>query len=164
MLAPDSQIKLNKALLIIWIIHFAFILSLIIYLYVSNIVIELHHGRFEGFVEFKEVDLLKNILYLVSALIVLIIFILRRFLATPNKIPLIPTSTTDIDEILRALISANILIFALCSTPVLYGFMLFLLDGILREFYFLVAVSFILLIICFPKRHKWEEIINKILI
>jgi hypothetical protein len=163
MLEQNSKAKFNKALLITRIVHLAFILSLIVYLYISNIIIKLHYGFFAGFVKFKEVDLLKNILYLVSALTVMVIFILCRFLATPNKIPLIPTSTTDIDEILRALTSANILIFALCASPVLYGFVLFLLDGMLIEFYFLTGLSFILLIICFPKRHKWEKTINNIL-
>lgn len=163
MLSSDSLAKFNKSLLIIRIIYFAFIILLAIYLYISNIIIELHHGSFEGFTKFKEVELFKNILYITSILTVVVIFILWRFLYDPSKIPLIPTSTTNIDEILRALISGSILIFALCKSIVLYGFVLFLIGGMLIEFYFLAGASFILLLICFPKRAKWEEVIDRIL-
>ncbi len=160
MLDPASQTKLNKSLLTIRIVYFACLISLAIYLFITNIIIELHHGSFESFTKSKEVNLVKNILYLISGLTVVVILILQRFLSNPNKIPLIPTSTTNIDEILRALTSGSILIFALCETVALYGLVLFLIAGLLKGFYFLLGLSFVLLLICFPKREKWEEIVK----
>lgn len=161
MLDPVSETKLNKSLLTVRIIYFACVISLVIYLFIPHIIIELHHGSFEGFANFKEVDLLKNILYLISGLTIVIVLILRRFLSNPNKIPLISISTTNIDEILRALISGSIFIFALCEAVTLYGLVLFLIAGLLGEFYFLGGVSFILFLICFPRRQKWEETVNQ---
>lgn len=154
MLDPVSETKLNKSLLTVRIIYFALVISLAIYLFIPHIIIELHHNSFEGFDKFKEVDLLKNILYLISGLTVIIILILRRFLV-------IPLITTNIDEILRALTSGSIFIFALCESIVLYGLVLFLIAGLLGEFYFLAGLSFVLFLICFPKRQKWEEIVNQ---
>jgi len=160
MLAPDSEPKLNKSILTIRIIYFAFISSLVIYLIIPHLIIKLHHGFLKGFAMFEKVYLLKNILYLISILTAVIIFILQRFLSNPNKILLTPGST-NIDEILKALTSGSIIIFALCESIALYGLVLFLIAGLLKEFYFLIGLSFILLIMCFPKRQKWEEIINQ---
>ncbi|MEW6607801.1 MAG: hypothetical protein AB1414_10185 [bacterium] len=159
MLEPTSQTKLNKSLLTIRIIYFANILSLVIYLFIPNI---LHHFSFEGLVKFKEIDWLKNILYLISALTVVVILIVKRFLDNPGKIPLTPES--KIDEIIRPLISGNILIFALCETIALYGLVLFLIGSLLGEFYFLIGLSFVLFLICFPKQEKWEKIVSQFLV
>ncbi|MEW6620029.1 MAG: hypothetical protein AB1422_11965 [bacterium] len=159
MLEPTSKTKFNHALLTIRIVYFANILSLIIYLFIPNI---LHHFSFEGLVKFKEFDWLKNILYLISALTIVVILILKRFLDNSGKIPL--TSESKIDEIIRPLISGNILIFALCETIALYGLVLFLIGSLLGEFYFLIGLSFVLFLICFPKQEKWQKIVNQFLV
>jgi len=157
MLDSSSESKLNQSLFTIRIIYFAFIISLSILLFIPNITL---HSYIGGLAKFKEVDYrLKNILYLLSFLTGGIILILRRFLDNPNKIPLIPKSSFD--EILKPLISGKIVLFTLCGTMALYGFVLFLITGKLGEFYFLAGVSFILLLLCFPKREKWEKIVNQ---
>lgn len=149
MVNSDSQPKVNKALLTTRIVYFAFIVSLVIYLFMPNIIIKLEHGNFDGFVKFKEINLLKNILYLFSGLTVVVILILRRFLTN------LPTST--VDEMLKGLMSGHIVLFALSESPVIYGLVLFLIGGMVREYYFLVGLSFVLLLICFPNRAQWER-------
>ncbi|MDI6736675.1 MAG: hypothetical protein QME42_10890 [bacterium] len=153
MLDSNLQLKLNKSLLTTRIVYFAFMVSLVIYLFIPNIIIKLEHGNFDGFARFKEVDLLKNIIYLISGLTVVVVLVLRRFLTN------LPTST--VDEILKGLISGNIVLFALSESPVIYGLVLFIIAGMLKEFYFSIGLSFVLLLICFPNRTQWEEIMRQ---
>ncbi|MFH1563369.1 MAG: hypothetical protein ABIF11_08150 [Nitrospirota bacterium] len=156
MLDLSSQPKFNKALLTIRIVYFAFIISLAMYLFIPNIIIKLGNGNFEGLANFKEADLLKNMLYLISGLTVVVILILRRFLTNPHKMP-----ASTVNELLKGLISGNTVIFVLCETLALYGLVLFSIAGMLKEFYFLVGLSFILLFICFPNRAQWEESVRQ---
>jgi len=159
MLEQSFKSKLNQSLFTIRLVYFAFIISLAILFFIPKIISPICIG---GLARFKQVDYgLKNILYFVFILTGVVILILNRFLDNPKKIPLIPKS--NLEEILRPLISGKILLFTLCETMALYGFVLLLINGRLGEFYFLVGVSFILFLICFPKRGKWEKIVNQFL-
>lgn len=129
------------------IIHVAMMASLLIYLLlVGFFAYQLTTSTIDPF---QEENTLRYVFY--GAAILLIVFIRRiRDIMMRRK--------TDVSHNLPSrLATASIITSSLCEIPVILGFVLFILTGSNRDFYFLLALSFILFIMYFPRFSVWEE-------
>ena len=122
--------------------------SLLIYVVVAEI-IKSQQAFFNGLVTFHAMRILRYALYGLSIVNVLILRIIRAALL--RKSPL-----DDRQALIAKLQRSSILSTALCEGPAIYGFILFLLGGMKRDFYFLLIVSLVLLFMCFPRIKNWE--------
>lgn len=74
-------------------------------------------------------------------------FIRPRF-ETPKPSP---------DGTAKAMLAFSVIAAALCETPALTGFVLFLLTGRCLDFYLLTFFSVIMELVYFPRYDRWEE-------
>jgi len=81
----------------------------------------------------------------------LIPFLHNRVLSAGNR-----TSTSSVSSYQR-LLSASMVSFALCESIAVYGLVLFLLNGGLRELYLFIFISLVSFVIHFPRYERWEE-------
>jgi hypothetical protein len=55
------------------------------------------------------------------------------------------------------LVASSIITFALCESIVIYGIVLFLVNGARQEFYFFFFLSLIAFAVHFPRYERWQE-------
>jgi len=91
------------------------------------------------------------LLALALADLALIPFLHNRVLSAGNR-----SSTSSVSSYQR-LISASMVSFALCESIAVYGLVLFLLNGRLRELYLFIFISLVSFVIHFPRYGRWEE-------
>lgn len=129
------------------IIHVAMMASLLIYL----LLVEFFADQLgiSSIDPFQEDNSLRYIFY--GAAILLIILIRRiRDMMMRRKID----ASQDMPS---RLATASIITSSFCEIPAILGFVLFILTGINRDFYFLTAISLILFIMYFPRYSFWED-------
>jgi hypothetical protein len=146
--SQDSQNNLRRAYKLSAVVGIAVGSSLLIYAVVVEIM-KNHQAFFSGLVTFHDMRILRYIFYGLSIANVLILRIIRGILLRKSPID-------DHCALITKLQKASILSTALCEGPALYGFILFLLGGMRRDFYFLLIVSLFLLFMYFPRRKNWQ--------
>lgn len=62
----------------------------------------------------------------------------------------------------QRLVSFTVISLALCETVAIYGLVIFLINGSSLDFYLFLALSFVFIIIHFPRYSQWEDWIKKI--
>lgn len=71
---------------------------------------------------------------------------------------LLRKSSQDSEEVLLNRIFRSFIIsFALSEVPALLGLALFLLGGLIKDFYILTVVSFVLMFMFFPRYPHWRD-------
>jgi F0F1-type ATP synthase membrane subunit c/vacuolar-type H+-ATPase subunit K len=129
------------------------IASLFIYAIVVE-VIKIQHRPFAGFASFPEIQILRYIFYGLAVFQLGVMQILQRSLL--KKAP-----TDDLQDLTARLSTSAIVRYALCETPAIYNLVLFLLAGLYKDFYFLLAYSLGLILFHFPRYSRWEEWIGE---
>ena len=117
-------------------------------------VIKVQHRPFAGFASFPEIQILRYIFYGLAVFQLWVMRVLQRSLL--KKAP-----TDDLQALTVRLSTSAIVIYALCETPAIYGLVLFLLAGLYKDFYILLAYSLGLLLFHFPRYSRWEEWIGE---
>jgi hypothetical protein len=59
--------------------------------------------------------------------------------------------------LLNKLHRTSLIMVVMSELPALFGLILFLIRGLYRDFYILLAISVVVLFIFFPRRRAWEE-------
>ena len=94
--------------------------------------------------------MLRVLLYLIGAVEIIVIRILRGLVLRKS-------AHQSGRVLIQKLFRASIISATLSEVPALLGLVLFFLSGQTRDFYILVAVSFALLFIFFPRRQNWMD-------
>ena len=141
--------NLKKAYKTSFILYVAFMLSLVVYLVVFQI-LEASLTDFQGMMEKIDFQWLRYAFY---ALGLVQIFLIKFIRETATK------SITTVDEhILTSHLRRMSMISAtLCEVPVVLGWVLFFLSGSSSDFYVLLIISFVLFVVYFPRYTNWEE-------
>ena len=82
-------------------------------------------------------------------------FLRNRVLSAQNRPGVSPVGRPLTPE--GKLVTISIIIFALCESIVIYGFVLFLVNGARQEFYLFFFLSLIAFAIHFPRYERWQE-------
>lgn len=70
-----------------------------------------------------------------------------------------PVDTKEI--LLNRLLRALMISYALSEVPALLGLALFLLGGLIRDFYTMTVISFVLMFMYFPRSPHWQEWVSQ---
>ncbi len=82
-------------------------------------------------------------------------FLRNRVLSAQNRAGVSPAGRPLTPE--GKLVTVSIIAFALCESIVIYGFVLFLMNGARQEFYLFFFLSLIAFAIHFPRYERWQE-------
>ena len=149
----DQNSDIGRYFRISRIVSGAMIGILIIYLIIVE-VIRSQFKPFTGFVELEGIASLRYILFLVAALQIIFIRLLRGIIlrARPKD---------DGNKLLLKMFRVSILTSVLAEVPALLGLVLFLLSGLNVDFYVLLFVSFFLIFMFFPRLNNWKAWIQE---
>jgi len=140
---------LRKAYQTSVIIHNAIVASLFIYIILAEL-IRRQLAPFEGLVSDFDVPLLRYVLF---AWAVFQFILIRKIRGVLLK----KASLENREDIIIKLSRASIITSALAEVPAIFGFILFILGGLRNDFYVLLALSSVYLIVFFPKFQNWEK-------
>jgi hypothetical protein len=87
--------------------------------------------------------------YILSAVSILVVRFLRSVLLRKKH-------KEDIQRTALRLLRVSVITSALSELPALFGFVLFILSGISRDFYILLFVSLFLMFMFFPRYSQWR--------
>jgi hypothetical protein len=126
-------------------------------LFILTAVVEIIKSRlksFQGLFQIPNSQVVRYIFYGLAVLIVISIRVLSRTLVRSHHGD---SSGVFIQRLSRAAIFTS----SLAEIPALLGFVLFLLIGASRDFYYLLFFSLVLEFMYFPRIKAWEEMIRK---
>ncbi len=130
--------------------------AIIATLFIYAVIVEIIKSElkpFKGLILTSDIHILRYLFYGLAVLVVVLIRILGRTLLKGNR--------GDVPQIfIQKLSRAAIIISVLAEIPALLGFVLFLLTGASRDFYYLLFVSLFLEFMYFPRIKTWEEMIK----
>ena len=132
-----------------WIISLALIISLLVY----AVVVEISRSSFKGYfglAHFDDIRMIRYLFYMIGALEIIVIRIIRGLVLRKSHVD-IPRS------LIQKLFRASILSATLSEVPALLGLVLFFLTGQTKDFFILLAVSFLLIFMFFPRRQNWSD-------
>ncbi|MDH7499446.1 MAG: hypothetical protein QHH30_03585 [candidate division NC10 bacterium] len=127
----------------------AMIASLFIYAVLVE-VLKRQQVPFGSLASFPEIKWLSTLLYVLALLQIVVIRIVQRLLWKKR-------ATDDLPSLIARLNACTMVTYALCEAPAIYGLVLFLLGGLYRDFYLLLAYSLLLQLAYFPRYGRWEE-------
>ncbi|RFT16098.1 MAG: hypothetical protein OP8BY_2104 [Candidatus Saccharicenans subterraneus] len=115
--------------------------------------IRIKMAPFHGLYPITDPEAVRNLRYLfygLSAASVLLARILQSLLLRkkPGDRP---------EDLLNKLHRTSLIMVIMSELPALFGLILFLIRGLYRDFYILLAISVVVLFIFFPRRRAWEE-------
>ena len=131
----------------------AIIASLFIYLAVVE-VLRAKMGPFRGFVSLSGIAALRYVFYGLAVIEVLTTRFLQGLLL--RRAPGDDARTTVLKLARTAVVTLS-----LSEVPALLGLVLFLLGGLNKDFYALLAVSLVLVFMYFPRLRSWEEWVER---
>jgi hypothetical protein len=140
---------LKKAYKTSAILYIAFMLSLVVYLIVFE-VLKAHIQDFQGMMEKIDFPWLRYAFY---ALGLVQIFLIKFIRETATK----SITTVDAKTLINHLQKMSMISATLCEVPVMLGLVLFFLSGNASDFYVLLIISFVLFVLYFPRYTNWEE-------
>jgi hypothetical protein len=158
-----SQEVLQKNYRLTKIIGFMMIATLFVYLIVVEY-IKWENAPFEGFSPFPEISILRYVFIGVAIIeFFLIGYIEKRALSERN--PSKNNQTRAVSSLcppeIQPLMSAGIIVFAMCEFIAIYGLTLFLLAGNSLDFYTFMVISLLAFWKYFPRYSHWEEWVKK---
>jgi hypothetical protein len=110
---------------------------------------------------FAAVDWMRYPLYVLGVAACVAIPVMRRRLFAPDDV-IRRARGRNLPEVLSALSSNQILIFAVGEVPVILGLALYFVGGYLLDFYFLAGLSVVAFALAFPSAVEWEVVLARI--
>jgi hypothetical protein len=135
------------------VIGIAIIASLFVYLVVVEVV-RATMGPFRGFVSLPGMATLRYVFYGLAVIEVLTTRLLQGIL-------LRRASGDDVRTTVLKLARTAVVTLSLSEVPALLGLVLFLLGGLNKDFYALLAVSLVLAFMYFPRLGSWENWVER---
>jgi len=149
----ENREELKRSFKTASMIGVAMLASLFIYLIVVEVLRALLKP-FRGFVPLPEMSTFRYVLYGLAVLEVLVIRLVQSLLLKRA-----PGDTAKIAG--EKLFRTSILTVCLSEVPAILGLVLFLIGGLNKDFYALLAVSLVLVFIYFPRLASWENWVAK---
>ncbi|MDH4217249.1 MAG: hypothetical protein OEZ52_11025 [Candidatus Aminicenantes bacterium] len=141
--------ELRKAYQISFVLHVAFMATLIIYAFT----VEILRGNLQDFQGFAQNANFSWIRYIFYGMVLAQVFIIRFIRNILSK-----RMTSGEERILIGHLNrASVISSALCEVPAVLGVVLFFIIGTARDFYVLLFVSLVLFVLYFPRYANWEE-------
>ena len=122
-------------------------------LFIYAICVEILKVQFKPFTGFIHIHSITVIRYLFYCLAILLVIMIRFF----RGIILRKTPSQDRTELIGRLYKTSILTSTLLEGPALFGLALFIINGLVWDFYCLLFVSFLLLFMYFPRYKNWSQ-------
>jgi hypothetical protein len=135
------------------VIGIAIIASLFLYLVIVE-VLRAKMRRFHGLVQFPGVNMLRYVFYGIAVIEVLATRLLQGILL--RRAP-----GDDARATVVKLARTAVVTLSLSEVPALLGLVLFLLGGLNKDFYALLAVSLVLVFMYFPRLGSWENWVER---
>jgi hypothetical protein len=145
----DIQDELRRHLKTVSLVGWTIFASLLIYLAMAMFI----NVRFRPFQGFAAVANLRRLSYILVALAIVAIVLLRLV----RQILLKKVPGEDPKTALHRLERVTLLTLVLAEVPGILGLIGFLLAGLNLGFYVLLVVSVVLVFMYFPRRSGWEE-------
>ncbi|MBD3413682.1 MAG: hypothetical protein GF421_04520 [Candidatus Aminicenantes bacterium] len=127
-------------------IHLAVMGTLLVYI----AVVELIGTRFSAYA--IRASYLSSLRYIFYGITIVVIFIIRRLQSAFKLKPRIGRMERSLNRMLKVSVITSIL----CEIPAVLGLVYFFLKGVKRDFYYLIILSAVLLLLYFPKYAKWQ--------
>ncbi|MDD8019626.1 MAG: hypothetical protein PHU81_00345 [Acidobacteriota bacterium] len=127
--------------------------ALVIYLGLEEL-IRNKLAPFYGFLSVSNQQILRYIFYGLAAVSIILARVLQSLLLRKK-----PDDTPE--SLLNKLHRTSVIMVIMSELPALFGLFLFLVAGFNRDFYILLIISVAVLFIFFPRRHAWEEWIER---
>lgn len=143
------------------VIGWLMVLSVLVYAGVAEYLVR-SNAPFSGFSPLPENVFSKLRLILLGACLLdfaFIPFLRNRALSAQNRPGVSPGGSPLTPE--GKLVTISVITFALCESIVIYGFVLFLMNGARQEFYLFFFLSLIAFAIHFPRYERWQEWVQK---
>jgi hypothetical protein len=128
-------------------------ITIIASLFVYLIIVEVLRAQlrpFRGFAPLPEMSTVRYVFYGLAVLEVIVIRLVQSLLLKRT-----PGDTVRIT--VQKLFRASILTVCLSEVPAILGLVLFLIGGLNKDFYALLAVSLVLVFMYFPRLSSWES-------
>ncbi|MFW6140524.1 MAG: hypothetical protein ACOC5S_04135 [Acidobacteriota bacterium] len=100
---------------------------------------------------------LSSMRYIFYGITIVVIFTIRRINSMFKMRPV----KGKLDKNLNRLLRISILTSLLCEIPALLGLVYFLAKGIKKDFYYLVILSAVLLLLYFPRYSRWSPLAER---
>ena len=110
---------------------------------------------------FTSVDWLRYPLYVLGGVACVAIIVLRRRLFHPRRL-IRQARGRSLPDVLSALSSNQILVFAVAEVPVILGLALYFVGGYLLDFYAMAALSGVAFGLAFPSAQEWEVALTRL--
>jgi hypothetical protein len=144
----DPEAYFNKTFKTAWIVSAALMLSLLLYAVVVEIFRSSHKGSL-GLAYFQDIRMIRYLFYMIGALEIIVIRVLRGLLL--RKI-----HGEEPGLLIQKLFRTSLFSAVLSEVPALLGLTLFFLTGQTRDFFILLAVSFLLIFMFLPRKENWK--------
>jgi hypothetical protein len=105
---------------------------------------------------FSAVDWLRYPLYFLGFAACVGVFLLRRRLFDTGSV-IRRAEGQGLPEVLSALSSSQVLVFAVAEVPVVLGLALYFVGGYLLDFYLMAGLSLLAFALAFPSSGEWED-------
>lgn len=145
----DTQDELRRHLKTVSLIGISIVASLLIYLGLAEL-INAQFKPFHGFVAVADIQRLRYLLFALAIAAVILLRLLRHILL--KRVP-----GEDRKTALHRLERATLVTLVLAEVPGILGLVRFLLGGLNIDFYVLLLVSLVLVFMYFPRRPGWED-------
>ena len=100
---------------------------------------------------------LTSMRYIFYGITIVVIFAIRRITSLYKLKPITGTIEKNLNRMLRISVITSLL----CEIPALLGLVYFLVKGIKKDFYYLVILSAVLLLLYFPRYSSWESLAER---
>ena len=145
----ENREELKRSLKTASMIGITIIASLFVYL----IIVEVLRAQLRPFRGFAPLPEMSTVRYVFCGLAVLEVIVIR--LVQSLLLKRAPGDTVRIT--VQKLFRASILTVCLSEVPAILGLVLFLIGGLNKDFYALLAVSLVLVFMYFPRLSSWES-------
>jgi hypothetical protein len=110
---------------------------------------------------FAAVDWLRYPLYVLGVAACVAVLVTRRRLFDPENVAR-RARGQNLPEVLSALTSNQVLVFAVGEVPVILGLALYFVGGYLLDFYILAGLSAVAFALAYPSAVEWEQVLIRI--
>ena len=110
---------------------------------------------------FAAVDWMRYPLFVLGIAACLAVVLMRRRLFAPDDV-IRHARGRNLAEVLSALSSNQILIFAVSEVPVILGLALYFVGGYLLDFYIMAGLSAMAFALAFPSAEGWGQVLTRI--
>ena len=145
----ENREELKRSLKTASMIGITIIASLFVYLIIVE-VLRAQLRPFRGFAPLPEMSTVRYVFYGLAVFEVIVIRLVQSLLLKRT-----PGDTVRIT--VQKLFRASILTVCLSEVPAILGLVLFLIGGLNKDFYALLAVSLVLVFMYFPRLSSWES-------